>query len=162
LGIAAHGIWCSFTAAYFVDFSAAVKSWAGNLGPGGWIAVTEIDDLFGHEPLSAGAKALLNAYCDDALMARRYDFRAGRKLNSHLESAGFSVTKLLTLDDRELSFCGPADGGVLHAWRSRFERMKLLQDFLGLDFESVRDEFLRCRDASGPLVACKCLLLHRL
>ena len=89
LGVAADGIWCSFTAAYFVDLSTALASWARNLKPEGWIAVTEIDDLFGHEPLSARTKALLGAYCDDALVTGRYDFRAGRKLKSCLERSGF-------------------------------------------------------------------------
>jgi hypothetical protein len=60
-----------------------------NLKPEGWTAVTEIDDLFGHEPLSARTKALLGAYCDDALVTGRYDFRAGRKLKSCLERSGF-------------------------------------------------------------------------
>jgi SAM-dependent methyltransferase len=144
LGIAADGIWCSFTAAYFVDLSSALASWAASLKPGGWIAVTEIDDLFGHEPLSARTKALLNAYCDDALAAGRYDFRAGRRLKGHLERAGLSVTRSLTVADRELSFSGPASADVLQAWRTRFERMKPLQDFLGTEFDQVRGEFLAC------------------
>jgi SAM-dependent methyltransferase len=144
LGIAAHGIWSSFTAAYFVDLSGALTLWTRNLKPGGWIAITEIDDLFAHEPLSAHTKALLNAYCDDSLAAGRYDFRAGRKLKGCLENAGFSVTRSLSMNDRELSFSGPADAGVLDAWRARFERMKLLQDFLGIEFDRVREEFLGC------------------
>jgi len=52
LDIVADGIWCSFTAAYFPDLAPALHLWAQNLKSGGWIAVTEIDDLFGHEPLS--------------------------------------------------------------------------------------------------------------
>jgi len=144
LGITADGIWCSFAAAYFVDLPAALWSWARNLKPGGWIAVTEIDDLFGHEPLSARTETLLNAYCDDALTSRRYDFRAGRKLKGHLEDAGFSATKSLILEDREFSFHGPADERVLEGWRARFERLKLLQDFLGGEFDAVRKDFLTC------------------
>ena len=51
LGVMADGLWCSFTAAYFTDLPTALLAWARNLKSGGWIALTEIDDLFGHEPL---------------------------------------------------------------------------------------------------------------
>ncbi len=162
LGIAADGIWCSFTAAYFVDLSRALTSWAGNLKPGGWIAITEIDDLFAHEPLSARTKALLNDYCDDSLVASRYDFRAGRKLKTHLENAGFSVARSLTINDRELSFSGPADRDVLDAWQARFERMKLLRDFLGIEFDQIREEFLGClmqADHGSLAKVCCCIAI---
>jgi SAM-dependent methyltransferase len=164
LGIMADGIWCSFTAAYFVDLSGTLTSWAGNLKPGGWIAVTEIDDLFGHEPLSARTKALLNAYRDSALVASRYDFRAGRKLKGHLENAGYSVTKSLTVEDREFSFSGRADGGVLDAWQARFQRMKQLQDFLGIEFDQVREEFLAClmrADHRSLAKVCCCVAIKK-
>src|SRR5262249_44850101 len=48
----ADGIWSSFAAAYFVDFAAVLRRWRALLRPGGWIALVEVDDLFGHEPLS--------------------------------------------------------------------------------------------------------------
>ena len=131
LGIAADGLWCSFTAAYFPDLPAALAAWTSNLKSNGWIVLTEIDDLFGHEPLSVRAKALFRAYAEDALAARRYDFHMGRKLKGHLERSGFTVSKMLTLADQELSFSGPARPEVLDAWRNRFDRMKLLRDFCG-------------------------------
>src|SRR5215813_13164860 len=140
LGIHVDGIWCSFAAAYFIDFSDALISWSKDLKPGGWIALTEIDDLFGHEPLSASTTARLTAYYDDALAANRYDFRAGRKLKHHLENAGFVVTRSLTIRDRELSFSGPADACMVAAWRARWERMPVLKQFLGPEFNPVRDE----------------------
>lgn len=143
-GVQADGVWCSFTAAYFVDLPPALTSWTRDLKPGGWIALTEVDDLFGHQPLSPRTTARLTAYYDDALAAGRYDFRAGRKLKQHLENAGFSVTHSLTLEDRELSFNGPADPGVVDAWRARFERMHLLRTFLEDEFDQVRGEFLDC------------------
>jgi SAM-dependent methyltransferase len=154
-GFQADGVWCSFVAAYFVDLSPALTSWTKNLKPGGWIAVTEIDDMFGHQPLSARATAGLTAYCEDALDASRYDFRAGRKLRHHLESAGFSVTKSLTIEDREFSFNGPADSGVVEAWRARFERMHLLRQFLGVEFDQVRGEFLDCLTRSDHVSTAK-------
>ena len=79
LGVMADGLWCSFTAAYFTDLPTAVSAWARNLKAGGWIALTEIDDLFGHEPLSEQTKSLLSAYAEQAFAAGRYDFHMGRK-----------------------------------------------------------------------------------
>ena len=99
---------------------------------------------FGHEPLGDRAKTLLKAYAHDALVAGRYDFHMGRKLRDHLERSGFTVSKLLTLNDQELSFSGPARPEVLDEWRSRFDRMQLLRDFCGAAFDQVREEFLGC------------------
>ena len=144
LGAPVDGVWCSFTAAYFTDLPAAVGAWTRNLRPGGWIALTEVDDLFGHEPLDFRTRALLHAYAERALEAGRYDFRMGRKLSGYLERCGFEISKALTLGDRELSFSGPADPGVVEAWRRRFDRMKLLREFCGTVFEEVREEFLDC------------------
>jgi ubiquinone/menaquinone biosynthesis C-methylase UbiE len=144
LGIAADGLWCSFTAAYFPELSTALSAWARNVTSRGWIALTEIDDLFGHEPLSARTKALLRAYAEDGLAAGRYDFYMGRKLRDHLERSGFTVSKMLTVEDQELSFNGPARPEVLDAWRARFNRMQLLRDFCGPKIDEVQEEFLGC------------------
>lgn len=144
LGVAVDGIWCSFTAAYFPDLQPTLATWGKHLRLGGWIALTEIDDLFGHEPLSARSRSLLEAYARDALAAGRYDFHMGRKLLEHLERSGFTVSKVLMLEDQELSFKGPAPPEVLDAWRSRLDRMKLLRDLCGAEFEQVREELLGC------------------
>jgi ubiquinone/menaquinone biosynthesis C-methylase UbiE len=138
------GLWCSFTAAYLPDLPVALRSWRKYLRPGGWAALTEIDDLFGHEPLGARTKALLEAYARDAFVANRYDFNMGRKLCDHLGQSGFTVSEVLTVDDQELSFAGSAHPEVIGAWRNRFDRMKLLRDFCGSEFEQVREEFLSC------------------
>lgn len=142
--VSADGIWCSFTAAFLIDLQSAITRWARALRPGGWIALTEIDDLFGHDPLAPSTKARLKAYCQEGLAAGRYDFWCGRKLAGHLERSGFSIVKCQTVRDRELSFDGPAETEVLEAWRARFLRMRLLQDYLAADFTSVVDEFLAC------------------
>jgi ubiquinone/menaquinone biosynthesis C-methylase UbiE len=144
LGILADGLWCSFAAAYFPDLSSALASWGKHLRPGGWVAITEIDDLFGHEPLSARAQSLLEGYAANALAAGRYDFHMGRKLRDHLQRAGFTVWKVLTVEDQELSFDGPARPEVFDAWRARLDRMRLLHDFCGAEFEPIRTEFLGC------------------
>jgi SAM-dependent methyltransferase len=144
LDVLADGLWCSFAAAYFPDLTAVLALWGKHLRPGAWMAITEVDDLFGHEPLSARVLSLLEGYAADALAAGRYDFHMGRKLRDHLERAGFAVGKVLTVQDQELSFDGPARADVLDAWRARLDRMRLLHDFCGAAFEQVRTEFLGC------------------
>ncbi len=139
-----HGIWSSFTAAYLLDLPDVLANWRTHLQPGGWIALTEVDNLFGHAPLGMKSAALLEDYARDSLDRGRYDFHMGKKLGGHLKRAGFTVSQELSLEDRELAFEGPASADVLKAWHLRFDRMKLLQDFCGEDFAHVRDEFLRC------------------
>lgn len=144
LGVAADGIWCSFAAAYFPDLPRALASWRERLRPGGWIALTEVDDLFGHEPLGSRTRSLLEAYAREAFAAGRYDFHMGGKLRDHLERSGFTVTRDFTVGDRELAFSGPAHADVLEAWRARMDRMQLLRDFCGGEFEEARRDFLGC------------------
>ena len=143
-GTQADGIWCGFTAAYFVDFERVLRLWRHLLRPGGWIALTEIDDLFGHAPLEEKAQTLLREYVADAFAAGRYDFHAGHKLPASLKRAGFSIKRVFSLADREFAFEGPALQEVVEAWRLRFERMVLLRRFCGTDFVAVRDQFLAC------------------
>jgi SAM-dependent methyltransferase len=159
LGVAADGLWCSFTAAYFPELSTRLTAWSTPLKKGGWIALTEIDDLFGHEPLSDSTKALLRGYAAGALAAGRYDFHMGRKLRDHLERAGFRVTRTLAVADGELSFRGPARPGVIDAWRRRIDGMKLLRDYCDASFDEVKEEFLGClalpdHTCSAKVYAC--------
>ncbi|MBL8692543.1 MAG: class I SAM-dependent methyltransferase [Planctomycetes bacterium] len=63
------GIWSSFAAAYFVDLAPVLRRWLESLRPGGWIALVEIDSLFGREPLPGGVCALLRSYTDAAAEA---------------------------------------------------------------------------------------------
>lgn len=160
LDTAVDGIWCSFTAAYFPNLSEALSRWGMNLRAGGWIALTEIDDFFGHEPLPDRSRLLLDSYVQDSLRAGRYDFRMGRKLQSHLDVAGFEVKLDFSVPDHELAFDGPAPDDVLMAWRNRFERMKLLQAHCGTEFEAVRDDFLAClaRDDHRALAKVYCVV----
>lgn len=144
LDISVDGIWCSFAAAYFPDLPAVVAGWTKLLRNGGWIALTEVDDLFGHQPLSRRAKELMDDYARDALDSSRYDFHMGRKLAAHSERAGLVVSQCFTVEDQEFSFRGPAQPEVVGAWQRRFDRMGLLRDFCGIEFEKVRDEFLGC------------------
>jgi SAM-dependent methyltransferase len=154
LGVEADGIWCSFAAAYFPDLPKALRGWARHLKPGGWIALTEIDDLFGHEPLGARTRESFSAHAENALAAGRYDFHMGRKLRGYLEGCGFTVSKTLTLGDRELSFSGPAGPEVLDAWRARFNRMNVGSD--------LQHEFLGClqrADHASLAKVCCCIAI---
>jgi SAM-dependent methyltransferase len=146
------GVWCSFAAAYFVDLP--LLEWTKPLRRGGWIAITEIDDLFGHEPLRESTKARFEEYASDALKAKRYDFKMGRKLERHLKDAGFVVSRVMTLDDAELAFWGAARPEVLEAWRNRFERMTLLRG------DELRQELLTClaRDDHRSLAKVYCCI----
>jgi len=151
-----------FTAAYLPDLP-RVQSWRVRLRPDGWIALTEVDDLFGHEPLGPRTRSLLRAYAADALAAGRYDFHMGGKLRNHLEASGFAVTRDFTVEDQELSFSGPARADVLDAWRARFDRMRLLRDFCAGEFEQVRQEFLGCLASAEhrSLATVRCCIATR-
>ena len=144
IGVKVDGLWASFAAAYFPDLPATLAGWGEHLRAGGWIALTEIDGMFGHEPLSEHSKSFFDAYADDAFAAGRYDFHMGHKLPGHLERCGFTVSKVLTLQDQELSFRGPALPEVVEAWGTRLDGMKLLRDRCGASFARVREEFLGC------------------
>ena len=163
LGVKADGLWCSFAAAYFPELSTQLGAWMRHVRPGGWVALTEIDDFFGHEPLGERTRELLAAYAEDALAAGRYDFHMGRKLPEHAERAGLTVSKELTLEDREFSFTGPARPEVLDAWRVRFERMTLLRAFCGPEYDRVRDDFLACLarpDHRSAARVCCCIAIR--
>jgi SAM-dependent methyltransferase len=143
------GIWCSFAAAYLPDLRTALRHWSSLLVPGGWILLTEVDDLFEHQPTTPRTKELLKAYARAALAAGRYDFQMGRKLRRYADEVGLVVQEELRCEDEELAFQGPASEEVIAAWRSRFKRMPPLQEFCGVELEAVTTDFLRCLSDSG-------------
>jgi hypothetical protein len=104
--------------------------------------MTEIDDLFGHEPLDRASRDKIAGYVREALAIGRYDFLMGRKLKGCLERAGFDVATEGSVPDQELAFQGPARPEVVEGWRRRFERLSLLQSLCGAEFPRVRDAFL--------------------
>jgi len=144
IGAPVDGIWCSFAAAYFPRLGPVLSSWAGHLREGGWIALTEIDDLFGHSPLGRRAAERFEAYAYEALQADRYDFFMGRRLQEVLMGTGFTVAKAFSLPDSELSFDGRVTPDVLAAWQTRLDGMRLFRESCGAEYAAVRDEFLAC------------------
>ena len=85
---------------------------------------------------------------------RGYDFRAGRRLASVLETQGFHATAT-ELADRELAFDGPASAEVLEAWRARFSRMQGLKAFLGNGFADFTDSFIGALQSPRHRALCK-------
>jgi SAM-dependent methyltransferase len=163
VGRPANGIWSSFAAAYFPDLTSTIGRWASALEPTGWIALVEVDDFFGHEPLSPRAREIFEGYAREGLAAGRYDFRMGRKLASSLERAGFRPAREFTVGDRELAFEGPAPEEILEAWARRLDRMKLLHEFSGDAYPSLREEFLAClaRDDHRSTAKVYCCVAER-
>jgi SAM-dependent methyltransferase len=151
----AHGIWCSFVAACFCDLTTILRTWAQSLKAGGWIALTEVDDLFGHRPLADRTREILDDFARESLSNGLYDFHMGAKLRNHLTSAGFSVSEEFTVEDQELSFNGPAIPDVVAAWRARFDRLRFLRNFCGSDFAQVRDDFLGSLGAENHVSTAK-------
>jgi SAM-dependent methyltransferase len=144
LELTVDAIWASFVPAYFPELGPVLEQWRAHLKPGGWIALTEVDDLFGHEPLSARTASLLEGFTRTARARGRYDFHMGRKLHGLLESAGFRIERELVLDDQELAFQGPATADVIDAWSARLARMPALEEYCGRHFEATRDDFIGC------------------
>lgn len=143
-GLAAGGLWCSFAAAYFTDFVPVLRRWCAALRPGAWVALVEIDDLFGHEPLPDETRAALTRYADEAAAAGRYDFRMGRKLAGAAAAAGLEVEHEAHLPDGELAFAGPASAEALASWTARLDRMSLLHRHFGGGWDAARREILGC------------------
>jgi SAM-dependent methyltransferase len=123
------GIWASFVAAYLPPLHATINLWAKCLAPGGWMALVEMDDLFGHEPMPPAMRAEVLAFY--ASTRDRYDFACGRRLADAVERAGLTLLEESTLGDDELSFQGPAPDDVLAAWCLRLHRMAGPRAFWG-------------------------------
>lgn len=140
-GLAVDGIWLSFAAAYVLRIADALETWAGVLRPGGWLAITEVNDLFGHEPLSPAHRARILSYYRDALDSGRHDFRLRSRLRAAL-AAGWTIEVERELPDAELAADGQATPEVIDAWAARLDRMRLLAAHFGGDWAEFRAAFL--------------------
>ena len=139
------GIWASFVAAYFPDFSFILKSWLKLLKPNGWIAIIEINDLFAHFPLSLSTRESFKTFYKEERNKNHYDYEMGSKLTKLLVDEKLSILVNESRFDKELSFNGAADEQILKAWENRFSRLMALQEFFGKEkYSNIKLEFLDC------------------
>jgi SAM-dependent methyltransferase len=117
------GIWTSFTAAYFPQFEVFLRSGEAALKPGGWLGLTELDDLFAHEPLASRWRAVVNKYYAQSLEQGFYRFRSHDHVSNVLSERGWRIDVDRTLEDDEFCFVGPASADVLEAWTTRLDLM---------------------------------------
>jgi ubiquinone/menaquinone biosynthesis C-methylase UbiE len=148
------GLWCSFAAAYFTALEGTLSRWIQLLKKSAWICMIDIDDLFGHTPLSELSRKKLLGFCDEAVREGRHDFMVGRKMGKVLENLGFRVA-VVDLEDQELSFNGAANPAVIQAWTDRLSRMGGLRAYLKEGFIPFRDEFLASLSSMGHRSQCR-------
>lgn len=113
------GAWSSFSAAYFPQFADFLRAIEPVLEPGGWLALTELDDLFGHEPLDPRWTAIVEEYYARSQEEGLYQFRSREHVRETLCGSGWKVGVERELGDDEFRFSGPASAEVLEAWRER-------------------------------------------
>lgn len=148
------GLWCSFTAAYFTDFDEVFSQWLPFVKKDGWVCITDIDDLLGHEPLPSKFTKLISDFYDEAYVSKRYNFKIGSKLERVVSSAGFDVSSIHIIDD-ELSFSGPCSSEIFQAWKDRLLRMSGLKKFLGSERDEFNQHFLSALKNEKHFSRCK-------
>lgn len=143
--LAADGIWASFTAAYFTQFDQFLDGIDTVLKPGGWLAITEVDHLFGHEPLASRWIALVERYYSKSLEEGVYRFRSHDHVHEALLRRRWHIEIDRKLDDDEFCFTGPADSDVVDAWKTRlgFMMPRFVERF-GSEATGFDSAFLQC------------------
>jgi SAM-dependent methyltransferase len=140
----ADGLWSSFAAAYFPDFSPVLKRWISCLSPRGWVALVEIDDLWrGHDPLPEDVRAALEEFEERLRAQGGYDSRMGRRLAAVCRDIGLTAISESRWNDAELAFNGPAPAEILAAWQRRFARLPAMKAYFGAErFDQIARAFL--------------------
>jgi SAM-dependent methyltransferase len=143
--LASDGIWTSFTAAYFPQFDRFLGCIDTVLNPSGWLAITEVDDLFGHEPLASRWVALVERYYSKSLEEGVYRFRSHDHVHGVLSRHGWRIEIERELEDDEFCFAGPADWDLVDAWKTRlgFMMPRFLERF-GTEATGFDSAFLQC------------------
>lgn len=141
----AEGIWASFTVAYFPQFDHFLGSIETALKPTGWLAITEVDGLFDHEPLASRWVALVERYYARSLEDGVYRFRSYDHVHEVLSRRGWCIEVDRKLEDDEFCFAGPADSDLVDAWKARlgFMMPRFLERF-GIESRGFDSSFLRC------------------
>jgi len=139
------GVWASFIAAYFPRFDVLIRSIDSLLMAGGWLAITEVNDLFGHEPLHPRWSALIEKYYARSIEEGIHRFRSYAHVCEVLSERGWRIDVDRKLDDDELCFVGAASSVVLEAWRTRLSFMmpRFLERF-GDEAMGFDSAFLEC------------------
>ncbi len=139
------GIWASFTVAYFPHFDQFLDCIDTVLNPAGWLAITEVDDLFGHEPLASRWVALVERYYGRSLEEGVYRFRSHDHVHEVLSRRGWHIKIDRRLEDDEFCFTGPADSDLGEAWKTRmgFMMPRFLERF-GAEAAGFDSAFLQC------------------
>jgi ubiquinone/menaquinone biosynthesis C-methylase UbiE len=122
-----NGIWASFIAAYFPDFSIILNELLKFLKPGGWIAIVEINDLFGHHPISNSLCESFKEFYKQQRIKKIYDYEMGNKIKNYLLNENLLILNDEMVCDIELSFKGAADPQIALAWENRLNRLMELQ-----------------------------------
>lgn len=143
--LASDGIWASFTAAYFTQFDQFLDCIDTVLKPGGWLAITEVDHLFGHEPLASRWIALVERYYSKSLEEGVYRFRSHDHVHEALLRRRWHIEIDRKLDDDEFCSTGPADSDVVDAWKARlgFMMPRFVERF-GSEATAFDSAFLQC------------------
>ena len=141
----ADGIWTSFAAAYFPDFSSVLKSWLKLLKPDGWIAIVEVNDLFAHFPIKISTRESFKKFYKEERIKNHHDYEMGSKLTKFLADEKLSIIIDEKKYDKELTFNGPANEQIYKAWENRLNRIMVLQEFFGKEkYSDIKLEFLDC------------------
>jgi SAM-dependent methyltransferase len=139
------GVWTSFTAAYFPRFDVLTRSIDSVLKPGGWIAITEVDDLFHHEPLHSRWFELIEKYYARSIEEGIYRFRSHTHVSEVLSEQGWRIEVDRRVDDDELCFAGAASTEVIEAWQARLDSMMpRFLDRFGDEAIGFDSAFLEC------------------
>lgn len=142
---APDGVWASFTVAYFPHAARFLRPVEKMLKPGGWLAITEVDDLFGHEPLASRWVALIERYYRMSLEEGVYRFRSRDHVRETLAARGWRIEADREVEDDELCGTGPAATDLVDAWRARLGvMMPRFRDRFGTDAAGFDAAFLRC------------------
>lgn len=139
------GIWASFTVAYFPHFDQFLGCVDAVLKPAGWLAITEVDDLFGHEPLTSRWVALVERYYSKSLEEGVYRFRSHDHVHEVLSRRGWCIEIDRKLEDDEFCLTGPADSDLVDAWKIRLAfMMPRFLDRFGTEATGFDSAFLEC------------------
>jgi SAM-dependent methyltransferase len=139
------GVWTSFVVAYFPQFDVLTRSIDKVLKPGGWIAITEVDDLFHHEPLHSRWFALIEQYYARSIGEGIHRFRSHTHVSEVLSAQGWCIEVDRRIDDDELCFSGAASPEVIEAWQARLgSMMPRFLDRFGDEAIGFDSAFLEC------------------